>query len=129
MITIEERETKKVPGETSLFISFDYKKELVDIVKLFTGSNYSKKDKIWEVPLTYLSRFIDSASRFDSIKLKLLKDKVYTSKKYELGPFKVTPFEHQEEAIQFGLNHDKWLLLDLPGLGKTLETILIAQEL
>lgn len=129
MITIEERETKKVPGETSLFVSFDYKKELVDIVKLFTGSNYSKKDKVWEVPLTYLSRFIDSASRFDSIKLKLLKDKVYTSKKYELGPFKVTPFEHQEEAIQFGLNHDKWLLLDLPGLGKTLETILIAQEL
>lgn len=129
MITIEEGITKKVPGETSLFISFDYRKELVDIVKLFSGSNYSKKDKKWEVPLTYLSRFLDAACKFDSIELKLLKEKKSQTREFEIGPFKVQPFKHQEEAVQFGLNHSKWLLLDLPGLGKTFETILIAQEL
>ncbi len=118
MITIEEGITKKVPGETSLFISFDYRKELVDIVKLFSGSNYSKKDKKWEVPLTYLSRFLDAACKFDSIELKLLKEKKSQTRKFEIGPFKVQPFKHQEEAVQFGLNHSKWLLLDSPGLGK-----------
>mgnify|MGYP004651466211 CR=1 FL=1 len=80
MITIEEKITKKVPGETSLFISFPYRKELVDIIKLFSGSNYSKRDKLWEVPLTYLSRFLDAACKFDSIELKLLKDKEVQSK-------------------------------------------------
>lgn len=129
MIRIEEQVTKKVPGETSLFISFDYRKELVDILKLFSGSNYSKKDKKWEVPITYLSRFLDAACKFDSIELRLLKEEKSQTKEFEIGPFKVQPFKHQEEAVQFGLNHSKWLLLDLPGLGKTLETILIAQEL
>lgn len=129
MIKIEEGITKKVPGETSLFISFDYKKELVDILKLFSGSNYSKKDKKWEVPLTYLSRFLDAACKFDSIELKLLKDKKAQTKEFEIGPFKVQPFKHQEEAVQFGLNHSKWLLLDSPGCGKTLSAILLAQEL
>lgn len=129
MITIEEGITKKVPGETSLFISFDYRKELVDIVKLFSGSNYSKRDKRWEVPLTYLSRFLDAACRFDSIELKLLKEKKSQTKEFEIGPFKVQPFKHQEEAVQFGLNHSKWLLLDSPGCGKTLSAILLAQEL
>ncbi len=129
MIKIEEGVTKKVPGETSLFISFDYKKELVDILKLFSGSNYSKKDKRWEVPLTYLSRFLDAACKFDSIELKLLKDKKAQTKEFEIGPFKVQPFKHQEEAVQFGLNHSKWLLLDSPGCGKTLSVILLAQEL
>ena len=99
MITIEEGITKKVPGETSLFISFDYRKELLDIVKLFSGSNYSKRDKKWEVPLTYLSRFLDAACKFDSIELKLLKDEKIQLKQFEIGPFKVQPFKHQEEAV------------------------------
>ena len=39
-------------------------------------------------------------------------------------------FKHQEEAVDFGLNKaDKWLLLDAPGLGKTLSLIRLAEEL
>jgi len=29
-------------------------------------------------------------------------------------------FKHQAEAVEFGLNNPKWLLLDAPGLGKAL---------
>ena len=39
------------------------------------------------------------------------------------------PFEHQLDGIKYGLNHDKWLLLDEPGLGKTLQVIYLAEEL
>ena len=33
--------------------------------------------------------------------------------------FKTTPFEHQLEALSFGMNKDRWLLGDTMGLGKT----------
>lgn len=119
MIKIEEGISKKVPGETSLFVSFSFNQELIDIIKLFSGSNFSKRDKQWEVPLTYLSRLLDATSKFDTVDLKLLGDCPEKSPKdYEIGPFKCEPFIHQLEAIQYGLNHNSWLLLDQPGLGK-----------
>lgn len=130
MIIIEERQTQKVVGETSLFAKFAFNQELINILKLYSGCSYSKKTKEWEIPLTYLSRFLDSASKFDQVSLKLLKDpEDHPPRTHEIGPFKIKPFDHQLEAIQYGLNHDRWLLLDLPGLGKTLSTILLAQEL
>ena len=46
-----------------------------------------------------------------------------------MSNYKTKPFDYQLDAIQYGLNHDKWLLLDEPGLGKTLTTIYIAQEI
>lgn len=119
MIRIEERVTQKVPGDTSLFVSFPYNQELINIIKLFSGSNYSKKTKLWEVPITYLSRLLDATSKFDSTELVLMKDvPAPTFQEYEIGPFKCEPFPHQLEAIQYGLNHNSWLLLDQPGLGK-----------
>jgi SNF2 family DNA or RNA helicase len=39
------------------------------------------------------------------------------------------PFEHQLEAINFGLEHEKWLLLDSMGLGKTNSIIWLAETL
>jgi len=42
---------------------------------------------------------------------------------------KTKPFDYQIEGINYGLNHDKWLLLDAPGLGKTLQVIYIAESL
>jgi SNF2 family DNA or RNA helicase len=39
------------------------------------------------------------------------------------------PFEHQLEAINFGLDKEKWLLLDSMGLGKTNSIIWLAETL
>lgn len=39
----------------------------------------------------------------------------------EIDSFKVKPFQHQVEAINYGLAHRKFLLLDSMGLGKTNE--------
>ena len=43
--------------------------------------------------------------------------------------WKSNPFEHQLDGIEFGKNHNCWLLLDDPGLGKTLQMIYLAKEL
>lgn len=130
MIIIEEKKSQKVVGETSLFISFNYKPQYVDILKTYAGLNYNKKDKIWEVPISYLADIIDNFCPYDDIELKILKDKKEHKLIEPILPeFKVKPLKHQEEGIKYGLTHDKWLLLDAPGLGKGFQAPLIAQEI
>lgn len=131
MINIEERKSSKVVGDTSLFISFNYNQEIIDYIKYkCSGSNYSKKTKEWEIPIIYLSGFLDNSCLLDDINLKLL-DYIPESNPitYKLKDYKIKPFDYQEEGIQYGLNHPNFLLLDCPGLGKTAQLIHIAEEL
>lgn len=127
MIYIKEEKTKQVPGLTSLFVSFDYNKDIVEVVKSCDGSKYNKKDKIWEVPILNLSYLLDMLVLIDDVTLQLLEDKNPKIHRYE--PKDDLLFPHQVEGVQFGLHHDRWLLLDAPGLGKTLQIIRLAEEL
>ena len=130
MILIEEKKSVKVPGKTSLFLSFPYKKELIDIVKNSDVAIYNKDDKTWEIPITDLQRFIDAACLFDSITINPLHEVHKNQKQVEFKTkFKTKPYKHQIEGIEYGLTHKKWLLLDSPGLGKTIQACYIAQEL
>ena len=75
---------------------------------------------------------------YDNIELRLLnqKDEISNCHDFdlsdeEISQFKLKPFQHQIEAINFGLSpyHQKWLLLDSMGLGKTAEIIWYAETL
>mgnify|MGYP003313604295 CR=1 FL=1 len=56
MITIEERSPNKLPGLSSLFVSFNYNKNIVEAIKsLTTIRNYDAKTKEWEIPISDLS--------------------------------------------------------------------------
>lgn len=132
MIRIWEDTPKKCSGVSSLFIKFDYSQEIIDIIKSSNYAIWHKKESVWEVPLTSLSFLLDNLSYLDDIDLtikdeELLNNKVVT----QVVDYKTTPFKHQNEAIQFGLSddHNKWLLLDSPGLGKTKTIINLAEEL
>ena len=129
MIHIEERVTSKVPGITSVFVSFDYNKEIVDEMKQIPCYNFSKRTKEWEVPIVYLSQVIDRLTCFDDIELKCCNIELPEFKQFDLGPYKTTPFDYQLEGINYGLNNPRWLLLDPPGLGKTLQLTYLAEEL
>lgn len=130
MIHIEEKASKKCPGQTSLFISFDYRPEYVEIVKQCDGSFYHKKDKIWEVPVSEINLLIQDFNEWEDIELDIQKDKkLHTFDEISLPQFKTKPFEYQLTGIKYGLQHDKWLLLDAPGLGKSLQILYIAQQL
>lgn len=129
MIKLEERQTKKLPGKTSIFVEFVYKPELVDVMHQLPNAIFHKKDKVWETPLTELSRLITFMHNYDDIDLIMIEDKPKQKDKvYSLLDYKTTPYDYQLDGIQFGLNHDKCLILDQPGLGKTLQCIYIAQE-
>lgn len=131
MITIEERITKKCPGETSLFVTFQYNADIVSSVKQCDGALYDKKNTLWEVPLSELSKLLNNLSIYDDIELKLLPKEKYKVENIKLPKFKTTPFDYQLEGIRYGLqsNNEKWLLTDAPGLGKSLQILYIAQEL
>jgi SNF2 family DNA or RNA helicase len=122
-------------------VSFDYNQYIVDALKTIPTYYYHKKDKVWEFPVCYLGRLLDSLTFLDEITLKLLDTPEFSEfhfgRHYNLGPlsetekvsFKMKPFEHQLEAINFGLEHEKWLLLDSMGLGKTNSIIWLAETL
>ena len=131
MINIEERKSEKLSGLTSLFISFDYKEEIVSWIKQNLDTYlYNKKTKEWETTILELSKILDSFCYFDDVKLSLYKTQEKNNDiEIQECNLKSTPYKHQLDAINYGLNHNKWLLLDEQGLGKTLEIIGIAKWL
>ena len=129
MILIEERQTRKTPGITSLFISFKYNPAYIDIVKSIPTSTFDDKVKEWEIPVSYINELLDKLCVYDSIQLNLINNEPKIINKFNLQEYKTKPFDYQLDGIQHGLNNDSWLLLDEPGLGKTLQLIYLAQEL
>lgn len=121
---------RKLPGLSSLVIKFDYNKLFVDIMHQIELSVYDKKSQTWEIPLTSLHTAVDLFSQYDDIDLQLLEEQEEKEDiKFQLSNYKTKPFKYQEDGIQYALNHNKFLLLDVPGLGKTLQTIYAAQEI
>lgn len=130
MISIKEKTTKKLPGRSSLFIESEYDARILKVIKESGSAVFHKKEKLWEVPVTSLSNILDGLCEIDDISLEVLKDKREKADQvFSLSRYKTKPFPYQIDGIQYGLNHNKFLLLDVPGLGKTLQAIYIAQEL
>ena len=134
MITLSQQTPPyKLPGETSFIVEFDYSPNIVDTMHIIPNAIYHKKMKCWEIPVTSLSRAIDSLINLDELTLNLLEDGNEEATKKEItlnkSSYITQPYMYQEEGIKYGLDNEKWLLLDAPGLGKTLQMILLAQEL
>ena len=129
MIRIVEAPTRKLPGLSSLFITFDFNRQIIDEIKLLETRIFDENHKDWEIPTADLGKILDILTNLDDIDLRLMDTEQESLVKYELLEYKTQPFEHQLEGIQYGLNHDKWLLLDSPGLGKTLQITYLAKEL
>ena len=129
MINIYIDKSKSVNGDYALFVSFDYDENIVAIVKSFSTRVYNRENKIWELPFNQLGSLVNKLSNYDiEINGKYIKledaPKITIPKNFE---FKTTPFNHQIVGVEYGLNHDKWLLGDEQGLGKTKQVIDIAR--
>lgn len=78
---------------------------------------------------------VDSLTKIDDIELTLIPDEPKSEKsptdltQAEIDQFKFKPFKHQIDGINFLLRHGKSLLLDAPGLGKSLEMMYYAETL
>lgn len=138
MIYINEiSPTIKLPGLSSLTVKVNYDKRIVDTIHQIPNAVWHKKESVWEIPVTSLSRAVNLLTNFDDIELNLLEqnpaDSLYyhknNSSELHSESYKTELFKHQEAGIKYGLTHDRFLLLDQPGLGKTLQMIYLAEEL
>lgn len=129
MIKIVEATPTKLSGLSSLYVSFNYNADIINVIKSSDKYIYDKKTHIWELPVTSLAYLLDNLTYIDDIKLTVIDEGEQKEKLYPKLTHKYPPFEHQQEGITFGLNNDSWLLLDDPGMGKTLQMIYLAEEL
>ena len=133
MIVIEIKKSDKCNGEYSLFVTFNYNPVIVDIMREQQVRYWNPTLKCWELPLKALDKLKKALSRYDVriIDPDKILDMVETFKATKINipanyNFKVNPFNHQIEGIEYGLKYDKFLLGDEQGLGKTMQVINIA---
>lgn len=132
---------EKVSGLSSFVTRFTYNLNLVNALAEICGPKgfyYHKKEDCYEFPAPFLQAVLDRFTYYDEMKLHLLKtedgvkrDTSTDLTAEELSQFRVKPFEHQQEGINFGLdpNHKRWLNLYSMGLGKSLMLIYEAETL
>lgn len=121
VLNVEVKAAKFINDKTSAFIKFAYNKEAIEKIKTIEGRRFVPDEKCWEIPRNKLNDlekiFIDDRILYkneDTIKFPVGYD------------FKTEPLPHQKEGIVFGLNHNKYLLADEQGLGKTYQALHVA---
>ena len=132
MIEIEERKCDKLPGLSSMFVSMDYNADAISKLKSLDTYNYNKNTKEWEIPITSLYSFATYAQDIDDVTIKVMPERkpIVVDETIKLGKRKTAPLPHQDYGVRYGLSgHKKWLLLDVPGCGKTKQLIDLAFEL
>lgn len=127
MINIRIADSNKCNGDYSMYITFDYNQKIVDVIREFPTRYWNKDKKEWEVPFAKLGEFVDKLHDFEfditGQYVTVEKPKAVTPTGFE---FKTTPFQHQIDGFNYGLQYDRWLLGDEQGLGKTKQVIDIA---
>ena len=136
MIYIREIIPRKFSGKSSFLISFQYDPKIVEAIKTLPVKQYLKNIQAWEIPSDCLAEALDTLTFLDNIQLILLPETEETSNQgdfnltqVEIDQFKFKPFKHQIDGINFLLKQGKSLLLDAPGLGKSLEMMYYAETL
>lgn len=132
MILIKENLSEKLPGITSLFLDLTtfYSKDVFNVLIQTQDSIYIKDKNVIEFPINKLYFLVDYLTKIDDVKFIRYASKVKNTRTLcDTDNFKVNPYKHQIEAINYGLNTNSWLLLDDCGLGKTISMIYLAEEL
>lgn len=127
----------KLSGRYSCKVFSVFNKELVSFIKsLDGGCVWLSKLGLWECPIYYLSELLDKCITLSDVDLVIKENEIdeitnitKPLTEEEINSFRVKPFKHQVEAINFLLKQGKSLLLDAPGLGKTNEMIWYAETL
>lgn len=128
-------EDKYFSGVSSLFIFLDDLKEdklftCINLIKSTETYYYHEDIKAWEILPNKLSYILDNLTLIDDIKFIALKKENNDDSLNIILKHKTKMRDYQEDAVLYGLNKNKrWLLLDSPGLGKTLSATYLAEEL
>lgn len=134
MIKLKFDFSQKLKYKQSLYIKGGYNSNILDVIHSFQTRYYHRNSKLWECKIDYFPIILDKL-KFEDIQicgevpkkfekyLKMLdiydeQDADYLSR--------TKPFEHQIESFNYALTHNKFLLGDEQGLGKTKQALDIA---
>lgn len=134
MIKLKFDFSQKLNYKQSLYIKGDYNSTILNVIHSFQTRYYHRNSKLWECKIDYFPIILDKL-KFEDIQicgevpkkfekyLKMLdiydeQDADYLSK--------TKPFEHQMDSFKYALTHNKFLLGDEQGLGKTKQALDIA---
>ncbi len=130
MIRIRIDKKERCRGDYSLFVSFDFDMNIVDILRGYPVRYYNADTHEWELPerdLEYLKTdFKDYSVTIDDRRVNTNENEKHStvslktsdksiSQILESYEFKTKPFEHQLEGVKYGLQHKRWLLADEQG--------------
>lgn len=124
---IKARIDKPVRGtdDYSVFLSFKYNAEVKDTIKDLSVHIWNNDTKEWEIEYKDFEalklRLPDF--KFDISNEEIIPEKINISKSF--NP-KTKPMAHQVEGVRYGIDHNRWLLADDQGLGKTKQIIDLA---
>ena len=111
----------------TLYIKSEYRQEIVKFMRSRPVRKWNVATRQWEIPEQELENFLPILQGLE-YKIKYEDEQKLTNIP-ENYIFKTKPFEHQVEGVSFGLTHDKFLLADEPGLGKSKQVLDIAEIL
>lgn len=137
----------KLNSDYSIFVSFIYKPQYVQLMKTMPKRAWNDKTKEWEISWDCYSNLIGTLNTnnipyngadfmYSIEELKKTVEKMQTIQTQDANvddsilddvEFKTQPFKYQKEGIAYGLTHDKFLLADEMGTGKSKQTIDIAR--
>lgn len=133
MINIRIDKSNKCNGEYSLYLSFPYDIKIINIMREQAIRYWHPDTKEWELPAKSLDRL---KNELHDYKINMSQNdedlfkQLFTQQVYNYIPdnfkFKINPFKHQIEGVNYGLKYNKFLLGDEQGLGKTMQAINIA---
>lgn len=130
--TIKVRVDKPIKGVSNIsaFLSFPYDNFVIAIIKNLQDRYWHPDTKEWEISATDVTKLQDSLKNYTfdiDGEIPKIEQTVITPAELPADfHFKTKPFEHQIEGVNYGLSHDRWLLGDEQGLGKTKQVIDIA---
>ena len=116
-------------------ISFSYRPHLANAVKQLPGRKWDYRQKVWLVPLYYkdeVNRFrLKFGFRFNEAKTSApeIAEKeielidIPTGENLDLSYMKLQPYPFQRQGIAYGINTERLIIGDQPGLGKTIQSI------
>ena len=127
MITIDIRKSEHTIEEYSIFVSFPYDADIIDVIREQYTRFWDNVTKEWELPLSSLETLVD---RLHNYEITINADEnIFLTEEVKIPSgfkYKTKPFKHQEDCMIYGLKHNRWILGDEQGLGKTKEVIDLA---
>lgn len=134
-ITEEDRPVMTVDiTEDKAYLTFKFDNEAIAVIRSLEERKWNPNKKQWQIDVQdvpILQKRLDNYKFIinGEIPKKVVQKSVSKKPLFSMPKgfeFKTRPFEHQTEGFEYGLTHDRFLLGDEQGLGKTKQVIDIA---